>query len=523
MRIRPALLLVTLFAATTAGAADLSLRFFPPVRGIALPGAQHHMLAIVENRTENTRANIHVRITFDPALAIEEVSHWPFLWECTSKPGQIDCTHPDFTIGADGQIRFIVRMPESPAGGDYEFQAVVTSTPADPNLSNNTATTTVHVTRQTIVSNTNDSGPGSLRAAIEEANGWCTSEQPCEIRFRFPDGAVPVIEPLSPLPPLTACGVKVGDPPFSFGDPVRMQVEISGRRLTSGNGLELRSACQFPAMELYGMTVNGFPGDGIVTFGQTPYHLHHLAVGTDPAGTRALPNGGRGIVHLSASGLTVTDSLVGGNVRSGIAVFNGSLRVSASRIGIGHDGRDLHNGASGIFIAPSAFDVDISSSVIANHPHFGVALAGQRLVTISEDTVIKENILDLDWFLDGPGPTVGRRTMFIPPTPRVLSATYDAAANVTRVTVAIDTRLGDHSQVRLYASDRITIHGTAHLEQFLGRRTPQTDPVMIDIAGDLRGKYVSAVTVGMTVPNFPDSPPARMISTSEVSAALKVD
>lgn len=492
------------------------------------------LLALVENRTENTTANLGVRITFDPSLVIEEVTHWPYLWRCQSRPGRIDCTNPEFTIGADGQIRFTLRMPEAPAGGDYDISAVVTSSPADPDPSNTTASTSLHVIRQHIVSSERDSGPGSLRNAIEEANAWCRTDRPCEIRFRFPEppllpvSMLPVLKPLSPLPPLTACGVVVGDRPLHVGDPVRMQAEIRGHRVAAGPGLELRSACTL-ATALYGITINGFPGDGIVITAPALTTLSGVAVGTDAAGTRALPNGGRGIAQLANSQLVIFDSLIGGNARSGVALFNGSATIARTLVGIGRDGRDLGNGASGIFVAPGAFDLFVSDSVIANHPHYGLALAGRRLVNISPSTIVKDNISDVDWFLDGP--TADPPGQFGPPTPRVLSATYDAAANITRVTVSLEdpnATAASNLQIRLYASDRVTIFGTAHLASLVGTRwievkTPVSEPFTIAVAGDLRGKSVSAVTTVWNVKHFIDAPEPAMLSTSEVSMAVKVE
>lgn len=517
---RAASLLFLLFLPPAASAADISVHFYDPV-GLptARPGQNHRLTVVVQNRTEEA-VNVRLRLTFDPVIVIEEWQHFDEGWRCEAQAGRFDCTNPYVTSGATPSINLRLRMPATPAGGDYRFEAVATSTPEDSNPSNNTASTIVHVIRQHIVSNTNDAGPGSLRNAIEEANDWCTPQRPCDIKFRFPEGPVPVIEPLTPLPPLTACGAVVGDWPESFQHPAPVQVEINGRRVASGPGLELRSSCTFPSAYLFGVAIKGFPGDGILITGLTYYMLRGFVV---------TENGGRGINHRVNLQLTLYDVVIGANARSGIAVFDGSVGVYKSRIGVGVDGSDLANGASGIYIAPTAWDVYLDDTIVANNHHFGLALAGKRFVNFTGSTVIKDNTADIDWMLDGPSSSVDRQ--YVPKTPRIVSVTYDAPANQTRVTVAVDDpqlTAGSNAEVVLYASDRITIFGTAHLTkrvgaQWLEWQKPVPEAITINVDGDLRGQYVSAITTRWTVQPYIDTPSPSMASTSEVSVAVRVE
>lgn len=518
---RAALLFLSLSLPSIAGAADISVRFYSPASVPAVrPGEAQPVIVVVENQTANALAEVHFRLTFDPAITIEHLQYQDANWTCEIGSGQLDCTNPRSSSGGEPTIHLAARMPPASAGGDYLFRATVTSTPADPNPSNNSATMIVHVIRQHIVSNTNDSGQGSLRAAIEEANAWCKPERPCEIKFRFPEGPVPVIELLSPLPPLTACGVVVGDRPVSFEDPAPIQVEVNGRHVASGPGLELRSACTHPEMSLFGMAINGFPGDGVVITAPAFYMLRGFAISL---------NGQRGISHRTSSHLFLYDVVIGGNTRSGIAVFDGSIGISKALIGIGRNGEDLANGASGIYIAPTAWDLYLDNTTIANNHHYGLALAGKRFVNIGVSVVIKDNISDIDWMLDGPSARVDQ--FYVPNTPRVLSASYDAASDTTRVTVALDhpeLTVGSNAEVRLYAGDRTTIFGTAHLTKRVGSKwiewkEPVNEPVTIEIAGDLRGQYISAVTTRWSVQQYIDTPSPAMMSTSEVSTALKVE
>src|ERR1043166_6642595 len=86
-----------------------------------------------------------------------------------------------------------------------------------------------------------DAGPGSLRDAIAQANAQCDGSVVCAITL---DPAVQhkILELASPLPAGTAWGITIGDPAFDSGLGKRA-LEISGAKLDSGNGIEVRSRC----------------------------------------------------------------------------------------------------------------------------------------------------------------------------------------------------------------------------------------------------------------------------------------
>src|SRR6476646_9441355 len=72
-----------------------------------------------------------------------------------------------------------------------------------------------------------DSGPGSLREAIIQANARCDGSMLCEIRFARPLYLGVSIEPLSPLPAITSCAITIGEPAIAENAGNRA-VELSG-------------------------------------------------------------------------------------------------------------------------------------------------------------------------------------------------------------------------------------------------------------------------------------------------------
>lgn len=516
-----ALLAVLLFSLSlSASAADVSVRFFGAQQQPRRPADETVVLAIVESDSIE-RSNIRVRIAFDPSFEILEVRHWPFLWACTSTPGEVICTNPEFKLGADGQIMLRLRTPPSPRGGEFRLTADLTAD-NDTNPANNHAETVQYVIQQMLVTITNDSGEGSLRAAIERLNASCDRRHPCDIRFVFPTGTVPVIEPLSPLPPITACSTTIGDLPAELNATPPVQVELRGTHVGTAPGLVLQASdCRAgDETNIIGIAVGGFPEDGIALRSAGVYTIWGAKIGTDASGTQAVPNGFRGIA-ISAAGAvtTILNSQISGNARSGIAVWSALItRVNGTEI--------AGNGASGIFIAPDGGSLYVSSSTIANNRDFGLALASRGIVNIAPDVKITGNhTLDVDWGVNGPSPN-GIGTDEVPYTPRVLSAKYDPQANVTNVTYALDSpRLRGVIRVRIYTSSGRTRFGTAHLDTFVaGRALDAISGTFTEsIPGDLRGQYVSVWAQTWSVQLFPDSPAPMMLWPSEVSEGVLVE
>ena len=76
----------------------------------------------------------------------------------------------DLASGASVQVSAIITPPE--AGGNVAATGEVAATQPDPNAANNIAAASADVSSGTlVVTNTSDTGAGSLRQAIDDANG----------------------------------------------------------------------------------------------------------------------------------------------------------------------------------------------------------------------------------------------------------------------------------------------------------------------------------------------------------------
>ena len=97
------------------------------------------------------------------------------------------------------------------AGATLTLAAIVTSSHADPTPANNAALETTTVTstgRNIAVTNTGDTGPGSLRQAIAESNA--DSGDRDTIVFNIPGTGVRTIVPLSAMTGITQPAVLDG-------------------------------------------------------------------------------------------------------------------------------------------------------------------------------------------------------------------------------------------------------------------------------------------------------------------------
>ncbi len=220
-----------------------------------------------------------------------------------------------------------------------------------------------------VVTNTADSGPGSLRQAILYADA--NDSVPVTISFNIPTtdpgyaNGVFTIQPHFDLPILLDNITIDGTTQTKFtGDtnPLGPAVVLNGSLDSGGTGAGLRLDDN---NTVGGLVVNGFAGDGISLNWYTTSHtamnnaVLNSYIGTDPTGTKAVPNNdgvnliGYGSPSQQATGNVIQGNLISGNL--GTALGGGDItgtQIIGNLIGTTRDGvSPLGNGGDGITLA----------------------------------------------------------------------------------------------------------------------------------------------------------------------------
>ena len=289
------------------------------------------------------------------------------------------------------------------------------------------------------VTHTGDSGAGSLRWAIDQANAAADADT---IAFNLPGSGVRTLVPASALPALsTSITLDATTQPGYVGTPL---VELAGAsagagaiglhlsggtstvrglrvnrfdgaglRLTGGTGHRVEScvigldAAGNAAGNASGIVVDNVAGNTIgpgnvlsgnrfdgVTFrnaGASGNIVRGNHIGTDAAGTTAAPNAGNGVAiilgahHNTVGGSTVADrNIISGNTRNGVAIGSGAHANTVARafVGLAIDGiAALGNGENGVLVldAPGNFiggDAGGTFNAIAGNGSNGVEIRG---------------------------------------------------------------------------------------------------------------------------------------------------
>ena len=172
-----------------------------------------------------------------------------------------------------------------------------------------------------IVTNTNDSGAGSLRQAIIDANA---SGRATTITFNIPGSGPHTITPTSALPEITNTVMIDGysqsgasENTLTTGSNAVLKIVINGSSAGADvNGLTLASGSDGSTIQ--GLVIQGFDKRGIV-LNSDNHTIRGNYLGTDATGTTAVSNGS-GMWLGSVSNVTIGGSDAGSrNVISGNA------------------------------------------------------------------------------------------------------------------------------------------------------------------------------------------------------------
>jgi hypothetical protein len=272
-------------------------------------------------------------------------------------------------------------------GGDANF---LTST-------SNTVNQTVGVL-SFVVTNTSDSGLGSLRQAILNANANPGLDT---ITFQIPGSGLHTIIPLSPLPAVTDSVVIDGySQPgsransLSVGDNAVLNIEIDGESAGSGaNGLTLHGG----GSTVQGLMVDRFQYAAVYVDSASPSLIQGNFLGTN--GTAALPNDFGVLIGGGATGNTVGGTAAGArNVVSGNNV--GVVLIGAGTSGNVVEGDYIGTNAAGTAaLGNTSFGVYLLAGASSNT--IGGTAAGARNVisgnaiygVLMQDSVTSGNVV----------------------------------------------------------------------------------------------------------------------------------
>ncbi|HEX8138372.1 MAG TPA: DUF4394 domain-containing protein [Pyrinomonadaceae bacterium] len=252
------------------------------------------------------------------------------------------------------------------------------------------------------VTNTNDSGAGSLRQAIFDANASAGQDT---IAFNIPGSGVQTITPLTPLPMITDSVIingytqpgAVPNQQLNTDDAVHL-IELNGASAGASPCLRLTTTGSL----VRGLVINRCGAGGILLQGGGGNRIDGNYVGTDQAGANRLPNNGSGIDIQNSpnnliGGLDPNErNLISGNNSNGINIGSTSPGTTAQGNLIGTNAAgtaSLRNNNSGVSISSAnnliGGTVPQARNVISGNGNGGVNFTGSG----STNNVVQGNLI----------------------------------------------------------------------------------------------------------------------------------
>ncbi|MBA3943843.1 MAG: tandem-95 repeat protein [Herpetosiphonaceae bacterium] len=217
-----------------------------------------------------------------------------------------------------------------------------------------------------VVTTTADSGPGSLRQAITDANNSSGADT---ISFNIPGTGPFTIAPTSGLPFITEAVVIDGlsQPGASCASwPPTLQIELTGSNAGNGvQGLAIRSN----GSTVQGLVINQFNNEGI-NLGGNNNTIECNFLGTDTTGTVARRNGAgvgvQGVTNVIGGTTASARNLISGNLGNGIEIDTAAAignQVQGNYIGTDVTGtQPLGNVGIGVLLATGATNTHVGGT-----------------------------------------------------------------------------------------------------------------------------------------------------------------
>jgi len=287
------------------------------------------------------------------------------------------------------------------------------------------------------VTTTADSGPGSLRTAIEAANAAPGADT---ILFRIPlsdpgfAGGVFTIRPTSELPAVQGPTLLDGYSQVGFignTNPDGPEIVLNGALAGGATGLVVLGENSV----IRGLVINGFTASGL-GLGGSNNRVEGCYIGTNASGSAAVPNGAEGI-SLGGNRQTVggtearSRNVISGNTRSGVFSGGGNGHVLAGNfIGTNAAGTAaLPNGELGIFLQ-NAFETLIGGTVAGSRNLISGNAAGGVELESGNNNRVQGNYIGTDVRGGSALPNQGRGVTVTQTSGTVVGGTTGAARNV---------------------------------------------------------------------------------------------
>jgi uncharacterized repeat protein (TIGR01451 family) len=351
--------------------ADLSLTAFSPA-GVTPPSTPFLFNFHIQNNGPQTAtgvvftAPIPAEVTFNSAAG------------CTFAANTVTCNIPSILSGNTHTVT--MNMTSGTTAGTHSVTGSATAIETDPDTSDNSITASVLVGGSNfVVTNTNDSGSGSLRQALTDASGPACSA-PCTVSFNI--GAGPyLIQPQSDLPPvandITVDGTT--QPGYSGVPVVQVDMGFNPGSTTvlyvPGNNSRVK-----------GLSLTGSNGMGLLVNG-TGNLIEGNYIGLDPLGVAA-PNG-HGIIingnNNTIGGTTAAQrNVISGNTGDGVRTEDDATgnTIAGNYIGTDPAGTAARPNDIGIELLDETHQTTIGGAtaahrnVISGNTTYGIRIEG---------------------------------------------------------------------------------------------------------------------------------------------------
>ncbi len=349
-----------------------------------------------------------------------------------------------------------------------------------------------------IVSNTNDSGAGSLRQAILDANAAGGSDT---ITFNIGGGGAQTINLLSNLPVISdLVTLDATTQPGYAGVPL---IEVNAASAFVGFDLGAGS----DGSTIRGFVINNATLHGVnITGGSGSHTIAGNYIGTDASGNADAGVGDYGIFLSNSSGSNMIGgtgandgNVIAGNDDIGVYLASGDNNlVYGNSIGVGADGSTaLGNGSWGVSISSSGNDIGSptanTGNVIANHTDDGVYILSGTGNRISSNSIYGNSDLGID--LSGSAITLNDHLDVDAGSnnqqnfPVLYSANSDGATSIS-ISGALNSHANEMFRVEFFSNASANSSGHGEGQTYIGFADISTDA-----SGDAEFNAVLSVSV----------------------------